>query len=75
MSMPPFFPLVRPGCEDVAKDFFQCFDKQNEPFGDADAAMKAMSECAPKQASYEQCTEKSLKTGAKTMIATSYELK
>ena len=69
MSLPAFFPLVRPGCEEVSKDFFQCYDQNNQPFGDQIAAKKAIEECKIKQGLYEKCTEESLKTGPKTNIA------
>ena len=61
MSVPAFFPLIRPGCEEVAAKYFQCVQSS------------ALADC--KKEDYEKCTVKSLKTGAKTVILTEYQKK
>ena len=70
--MPPFFPMIRPGCEEVADAFFNCFDTNNEPWGSQEAAVAAMVTCKDHQAKYEQCTRESLIKGPKPSSLTEY---
>eukprot|EP00920_Eleutheroschizon_duboscqi_P042617 GHVT01101648.1.p3 GENE.GHVT01101648.1~~GHVT01101648.1.p3 ORF type:complete len:109 (+),score=15.29 GHVT01101648.1:1937-2263(+) len=64
--LPPFFPLVRTGCENVSDEFFQCL-QSNLPPGDLVARDQALQECAVKQVAYEQCFRASLEN--KTLAA------
>lgn len=65
-SLPPYFPLVRKGCEKVAADLFQCLVDKTDPPGNTSAAATALQECKSFQVLYSQCTEASLSAkGAK----------
>ena len=59
-GVPPFFPIIRPGCEDVAAKYFQCVESKT----------KELAACDKDE--YVKCTVKALKTG-KTTILTEYQ--
>jgi len=73
LKMPPFFPIVRPGCEEVAKEFFACYDTNSNPWGSQQAAEAAMVTCKDFQAKYEVCTRASLAKGPPPVMLTEYE--
>jgi hypothetical protein len=58
--MPPFFPMIRSGCEEISKEFFDCFDANCEPWGDSAAAGNSLAACKTKMEEYERCTSSSL---------------
>ena len=64
MSVPPFFPLIRPGCEAVAAAYFQCVER---------GVKEDLGVCAKDEDVYVKCIVKSLKTGPKTAILTEYQ--
>lgn len=69
-SLPPFFPLVRAGCEKVSNDFFQCLSDHSEPQGNRAAADGALTTCLSQQTAYSKCIRTSLDAkGAKKPIA------
>jgi hypothetical protein len=69
VSLPPFFPLVRAGCEKVSSDLFQCLNTHSEPQGSIAAADAAMVTCDEHKAAYARCTRASLDAkGAKKPI-------
>jgi hypothetical protein len=63
MSVPPFFPLIRPGCEDIAAKYFQCVQDTLKDKGD-------LVQCDKQP--YVQCTNKAL-NGVKTAVLTEYQ--
>ena len=70
--MPPYFPLVRPGCEEISRDFFDCYDNHCEPWGSKKAAEYAFIACKEKQVLYEKCTTDSLAKGPPSASQTEY---
>ncbi|PFH35439.1 hypothetical protein BESB_063260 [Besnoitia besnoiti] len=56
---PPFFPLVRPGCENQADALFACFDAANVP-GAGPTTVAGLAQCRDSAKLYEACTKKSL---------------
>ena len=72
LRMPPFFPAIRPGCEEVSNEFFNCFDTNSEPWGSQKAAEAAMVKCKDLQDKYEVCTRESLKKGPPPSFLTDY---
>lgn len=62
-GVPPFFPLIRPGCEEVAATYFRCIEEKIKEKG-------TLRECDKEP--YVQCTDKALK-GVKTAVLTEYQ--
>ncbi|ESS29959.1 hypothetical protein TGPRC2_297465 [Toxoplasma gondii TgCatPRC2] len=56
---PPFFPLVRKGCEERATAFFACLGEATAP-GDAGVTLENLEQCRSSCEAYETCTRKSL---------------
>lgn len=69
-SLPPFFPLARPGCEEAASQFFTCLTDKSEPRGDSLAANAALQACDAVGQVYSKCIRESLQAkGAKKPIS------
>jgi hypothetical protein len=62
-SLPPYFPLVRKGCEDVAEGLFKCLGENADQSGSSASASRSIESCSEVLASYSTCTKHSL--GAK----------
>eukprot|EP00400_MALV-I_sp_L67-5_P000213 gene213-1045_t len=71
MSLPPFFPLVRSGCEEKATTFFQCLD-ESLPAGQKVDSEKVNS-CNPLKEAYEKCFHEVSKKLPPPMVRTEYE--
>jgi hypothetical protein len=69
-SLPPFFPLTRPGCEEAASQFFTCLTDKSEPRGDSFAGNAAVQACDALGQVYSKCIRESLQAkGAKKPIS------
>jgi len=68
-GVPPFFPIVRKGCEDVSVDLFHCLGSATP--GDEPEALEKLQQCD--FSSYEKCFQESLKKGPKPLVKTSYD--
>ena len=73
--LPPFFPLVRKGCERVSSDFFQCLTDRSEPLGDSAIAVRALRSCEDMEHKYIHCTKASLsvKGATQPIVLTDWE--
>lgn len=68
--LPPFFPLVRQGCEESASEFFQCLSDKSEPKGNSSSASASVNLCRENGERYAKCTTASLNAkGAKKPIS------
>ena len=52
-QLPPFFPLVRQGCEEKAAAFFQCLTEKLPPGEKVNS--KEAATCNPLREAYEKC--------------------
>ncbi|CDI77242.1 hypothetical protein, conserved [Eimeria acervulina] len=60
LVFPPYFPIVRKGCERAATELFECLDACTND-GHTEASERAMKEkCNKLLEEYKMCTEKSL---------------
>ena len=73
--LPPFFPLVRKGCEQASSELFQCLSEKSEPQGSSSAAKQALIDCKSLKDVYSKCIEKSLtaKGANKPIVLTEWE--
>jgi len=68
--LPPFFPIVRNGCDHTASEFFQCLSEKSEPKGGSISANMAVESCSESRYAYEKCTRASLASkGARKPIS------
>jgi hypothetical protein len=65
-QVPPFFPIVRSGCEEVANTYFQCIENVVKEKQDIHI-------CGQTRENYSLCTNKSLRSGPKTSVLTEYQ--
>ena len=74
-GLPPFFPLVRSGCEEVSNQFFQCLSEKSEPQGNTQSGEKALVDCKLQGDSYKKCIKASLeaKGAKKPIVLTDWE--
>jgi len=75
-SLPPFFPLVRDGCQDSADRFFSCLQEKSEPRGSSSVAQNAIRECAQLREDYSKCVRSSLdrKGARKPIVLTDWDI-
>lgn len=71
-QLPPYFPLVRPGCESTAETFFQCLN-ENLPAGERIDAEKVAKNCNPLREAYEKCFKTVSAKLPPPMVRTDYE--
>ncbi|CRG94874.1 conserved Plasmodium protein, unknown function [Plasmodium gallinaceum] len=72
--MKPFFPVVLNGCETISEKFFDCINKNLQPYGDEKSIENGMNQCQTLKINYEKCTEDKLKSlKGSLMFLTSYK--
>ncbi|CEM08004.1 unnamed protein product [Vitrella brassicaformis CCMP3155] len=69
--MPPFFPIVRKGCEEVSKAFFACLEEHTQP-GQTSTGLEAMQRCQQQRADYEKCFHESMKKQKPPLVRTQW---
>jgi hypothetical protein len=74
-SLPPFFPLVRSGCEEISTQFFQCLSEKSEPQGSSIAGERGLIDCKTQGDLYRKCMKASLdaKSAKKPIVLTEWE--
>lgn len=60
LTLPPYFPLVRKGCEAAAEAFFVCINEKSGAGGDIQEARSGLDTCRDSMLGYSKCTESSL---------------
>ncbi|CAD7941135.1 unnamed protein product [Amoebophrya sp. A120] len=68
-AVPPFFPMVRKGCEDVSTKLFQCLGRAEA--GDRLEGEEVLAKCDFTE--YEQCFHQSLAKGPMPMVKVSFD--
>lgn len=72
--MKPYFPAILDGCESISKQFFDCLNKNLQPFGDLEVAKREITQCKQLKNNYEKCTEHKLKNNQEPLFfLTSYK--